>query len=230
MPTLIFPVATCMKEKSSFPHIWNNEYNVVRQFESVIAQYAGSNYGIAVDSCTAAIFLSLSYCYQNITIDTNIETITIPKHTYPSVPMEIIHAGFQVCFEDIAWKGCYQLEPLNIFDSAKRFTKDMYIPNSLYCLSFHYKKHLPIGRGGMILTDDHDAVNWLRCARYMGRHEGVPLDCDEFELCGWNLYMDPPRAARGLTLFSTMNAVNPDLEEIYPDLSKKRIFHNLLIK
>lgn len=206
----------------------DSEYDVVRQFEREIAHFAGAEYGVAVDSCTAALFLCLQWIYNiDLQHDNNPKyqpNVSIPKRTYPSVPMEIIHAGFEVAFRDEDWKGVYQLKPFEVYDSAKRFTRDMYIPNSLYCLSFHYKKHLPIGRGGMILLNDQGVASWLRQARYMGRHEGVPLSEDTFSMCGWNLYMDPPRAARGLTLFHLMDEVNPDLEEEYPDLSKQEIF------
>jgi dTDP-4-amino-4,6-dideoxygalactose transaminase len=42
----------------------------------------------------------------------------------------------------------------------------MYEPGTLHTLSFHRRKHLAIGRGGMILTDDAEAAKWLRLARY----------------------------------------------------------------
>ena len=47
----------------------------------------------------------------------------------------------------------------------------MYIKGSFMCLSFHVKKLLPIGKGGMILCDDREAVNWFKQARYEGRSE-----------------------------------------------------------
>ena len=40
-------------------------------------------------------------------------------------------------------------------------------------LSFHIKKQLPIGKGGMILTDDQQAVEWFKKARYEGRSEKI---------------------------------------------------------
>ena len=85
----------------------------------------------------------------------------IPKKTYLSVPMSIIHAGADVVFEDLDWEGVYQLKPYPIYDSAKRLTSNMYVPESFMCLSFHVKKQLAIGKGGMILTDDYKAVEWF---------------------------------------------------------------------
>ena len=119
--------------------------NVIRQFEDVIAKHCGAPYGIAVESCTAALLLCCLYL--------KVKEVTIPKKTYYSVPMSIIHAGGSVRYEDYDWIGSYQLRPYPIVDSAMRFEKNMYQSGIFRCLSFHYAKHIPIGRGGMILTD-----------------------------------------------------------------------------
>ena len=194
-------------------------FEVVRKFERVIAEYAGSKYGVAVDSGTNAMFLSLLYC------NVKGKEVTIPSRTYPSVPCSIIHAGGKVKFEDIKWKGIYKMEPFPIIDGAKRFRKDMYEKDNFHCLSFHARKHLNIGRGGMILTDDKDAYEWFKLARFDGRHE-CKLENDTFEVLGWNFYMTPEQASRGLWLMMSMPNDNEDLLEFpeYPDLSKFEIY------
>ena len=183
-----------------------NAFEVVRQFERRIAEYAGSKYAVAVDSCTNALFLSCMY------LNIKGQEVTLPKRTYVSVPQSVIHAGGKVKFKDINWKGTYKLEPFPIVDGAKRFTKDMYEKDTLHCLSFHMKKILDIGRGGAILTDD-------------GRHE-VPLHHDEFKILGWNMYMTPEQAGRGLWKMMGLPEYNKDQSETppYPDLSKYTIF------
>ncbi len=98
----------------------SNAFQVVRDFEIAIANYAGSKYAIAVDSCSNALFLSCLYC------EVKDHTVTLPKHTYPSVPCAIIHAGGKVAWEDLDWIGTYQLKPFPIIDSAKRFRRNMY--------------------------------------------------------------------------------------------------------
>jgi dTDP-4-amino-4,6-dideoxygalactose transaminase len=60
----------------------------------------------------------------------------------------------------------YQLKPCPIYDAAKRFTGGMYVRGTFTCLSFHIKKHLKLGKGGMILTDDQKSVEWFKKARY----------------------------------------------------------------
>ena len=190
-------------------------YQIVEEFEKVIAEYAGAKYGVAVDSCCNALLLSCKYL--------KVKTVQIPKFTYPGVACAIINAGGKVTFRDTEWQGRYMLYPYNIYDSALRFRELMYVPETLYCLSFHAKKHLPIGRGGMILTDDKEARDWLRKARFDGRDQ-VPLDKDNITMTGWNCYLTPEQAARGLTLFDIgRNKFYDDIDstkQSYPDLSK----------
>lgn len=199
-------------------------YQVVREFEETVAQWAGSKYGVAVESCTAAIFLSLMYVKSMESEE--LGNITIPKRTYPSIPCSIIHAGGKVKWSNEHWKGIYHLKPYDIVDSALRFKKGMY-DGGLWCLSFHMKKHLPIGRGGMVLTDSPVIYEWLKRARFDGRGE-VPLLEDTFTMLGWNCYMTPEQAVRGLQLFNLVkDRENFDLnmrEQRYPDLSKFPIY------
>jgi dTDP-4-amino-4,6-dideoxygalactose transaminase len=193
-------------------------YRVVKQFERAIADFAGAPFGVAVESGTAAIFLCLQYWAK---VKNYGGGVLIPSRTYPSVPCSIIHAGLAVEFENGEWSGVYELWPLKIIDAALRFKKGMYQPGTLFCLSFHAKKHLPIGRGGMILTDDLSAAEWLKRARFDGRPE-KPLDEGEITMVGWNMYMTPEQAARGLMLLQAFSD-RDDLDsksQGYPDLSK----------
>jgi dTDP-4-amino-4,6-dideoxygalactose transaminase len=195
----------------------------VKKFESAIAEWSGARYGIAVESCSAAIFLSCLY--------TRVEEVTIPNRTYPSVPCGIIHAGGRVRFDHAPWSGIYRLRPYPIWDGACRFRRGMY-EGGLHCLSFHAKKLLPIGRGGMILTDDSEARDWLKLARFDGRTEGVPLGEDEFRMLGFNMMMTPEQATRGLQLFSLRKDNEfPDMSveaQGYPDLSKFPIYGGMI--
>lgn len=201
-------------------------YGVVGEFEQRIAEWCGAKYGVAVESGTSAIFLSLMWKKQI----GYFKSVVIPCYTYPSVPCSIINAGGKVIFDkEINWVGEYELAPLNIWDAALRFKKGMY-HGGLQCLSFHIKKLLPIGRGGMILTDDKDAYEWLKRARFDGRNP-VPLLEDNLTQLGWNCYLEPSQAARGIQLFEVYRQKYPngadDLkveEQGYPDLSKFPIY------
>lgn len=195
-----------------------NPYSAVAEFEKQIAEFAGSKYAVAVESCTSALFLCCVY--------KEVDLVSIPKHTYPSVPCVIKQAGGVVHFDDRKWKGIYELKPYKIYDGALRFRKGMY-KGGLHCLSFHMKKLLPIGRGGMILTDDKKAYEWFKRARFDGRRE-LPLEQDSFDMLGWNCYMTPEQAIRGIQIFSTIDQkVLRDLDsnkQGYQDLSKYPIY------
>lgn len=193
----------------------HNPYKIVTMFEEEIAEYTGAKYAVSVDSCTNALFLCCKYL--------NVTEVTIPQTTYVSVPQSVLHAGGKVRFEDVNWAGIYQLKPYPIFDSAKRFTGGMYLPGTFMCLSFHIKKHLKIGKGGMILSDDPEAVSWFKKARYEGRSE-VNYFEDDIQFLGWNMYMTPLEAAQGLMLMQNMPATNEDLIESYPDLTRNSLF------
>ena len=203
--------------------IKHNPYKIVQMFEEEVAEYTGAPFAVAVDSCTNALFLSCKYL--------DVKEVTIPKRTYLSVPMSIMHSGGEVVFEDKDWQGIYQLKPYPIYDSAKRFTSDMYIPGSFMCLSFHIKKQLAISKGGMILTDNYKAVEWFRKARYEGRGE-VNYKDDMIDMLGWNMYMTPQQAAHGLALMQNYPKHAPDLEENngYRDLTEFPVFKDCKVK
>ena len=188
-------------------------YDVVKGFEDRVAEYAGSRYAVAVDCCTNAIFLSLKYLQLNTVFHGG--PVLVPSKTYISVPQVILHAGMKVEFTEEAWSGIYQLKPHPVFDGAKRFKHHMYT-EGLHCLSFHVKKLIPIGRGGMVLTDDGKAAAWIRKARYDGR-EGLHYPDEMVSMIGWHMYMTPEQAARGMTLLDVYFE-QPDQTEDYPDL------------
>lgn len=199
----------------------HNPYKIVQMFEEEIALYTNSPYAISVDSCTNAIFLCCKY--------SEIKEVTIPSKTYLSVPMSIINAGGQVIFdtrpETNHWVGIYQLNPYPIYDSAKRLTSNMYISGSFMCLSFHIKKNLGIGKGGMILTDNKEAADWFKKARYEGRSEKYYKE-DNISSIGWNMYMTPQEAAQGLCLMQNYPKYKSDQDELngYRDLTEFDFF------
>ena len=193
-------------------------YEVIKKFEQQVAKFAGAKYGIAVDSCTNALFLC---CYM-----LKVKTVTIPARTYVGVPCSIIHAGGKVKFEDMKWAGVYQLKPYEIFDGALRFRRGMYV-EGLHCLSFHIKKHIPIGRGGMILTNNEKHAEQLRRLRFDGRRE-KPLSEDNFDMLGFNMYLTPEQAARGLVLLSLFIHGGVDIPtetQGYPDLRNYAVYN-----
>ena len=198
----------------------HNPFKIVEMFEETVAHYTGAPHAVAVTSCTDALFL----CCKAV----GVMEVSLPAKTYLSVPMSIIHAGASIKFTDEEWEEIYQLKPYPIYDAAKRFTSGMYKPGTHMCLSFHIKKHLKIGKGGMILTDNKEIADWLRVARYEGRH-AVPYKEDDITHLGWNMYMTPQQAAHGLALMQNYPKDVPDLIEEggYRDLREFTVFKNL---
>lgn len=208
-----------------------NAFDIVRDFEAAVAEYTKAPYCVAVNSCTNALFLALKWKALN---SDGFQIVRIPKHTYISVPMQIRHAGFIPVFEDIKWKGIYQLEPFNIWDAARRFTSGMFHeinfvsdiqPVDYVCVSFHWSKILGIQQGGAILHNDPEFDKWARRARFDGRTEGIEPKDDNIKELGYHCYLSPEIAAEGLVRLMHLPKNNPDLPNSdYPDLSKLDIF------
>lgn len=225
-----------------------NPFSIVKDFEEAVANYTGAHYAVAVNSCTNALFLALQYQHDCGPHKETVQQgsfhrgewrdfeVEIPKRTYVSVPMQIIHAGMKPVFRDEEWLGMYQLKPFNIYDAARRFTSNMFhmafsnygdldTLHTYMCVSFHWAKILGIQQGGMILHNNPNFDYWARRARFDGRSEGVkPLD-DNFSILGYHIYMSPEIAAEGLVRLSHLAYDNPDLpNDNYPDLSTIALF------
>jgi dTDP-4-amino-4,6-dideoxygalactose transaminase len=204
-----------------------NAHSITREFEKAIADYTGAPYCVALNNCSNAIFLSLMY--DNV----KGKIIKIPCRTYMSLPCEVIHAGGIVEFYDVPGEtitGAYMLEGSLVIDSALRFTADMYLTGTFMCCSFTGPyKHLKLGQGGCILTDNKEAYYWFHKASFSGRNY-CSYHNDIFDMTGWNMYMNPLISALGVHLmeqFYNLDGTkkeNKDLTLPYPDLRKFPIY------
>ena len=228
-----------------------NPHAVTKDFEKALCEYTGAPYAVCVNSCTMALLLAVAWHLdgkENIRqrpggLGDELPYIEIPKRTYISVPMSIIHAGGWPTFRDEEWVGEYQLKPLPVWDSARWFTSGLFncidSPSgprhfsgpyhspmaAMVCVSFHWSKTLGIQQGGAILHGDPEADEWLRRARFDGRSEGVAPKDDKFSMIGWHCYMSPEVAAEGLVRLSFLPKHNAPLpNDDYPDLSEMEIF------
>lgn len=226
----------------------SNPYQVVRDFEAALCEYTGAPYAVTTNSCTMALLLAVAWHLQmnrpfGYSLARGHGVIEIPKRTYVSVPMSIIHAGGRPTFRDEDWRGAYQLKPLPVWDSARYFSRGMFpylqsedaerndngqadsIRRQMVCVSFHASKTLGDTQGGAILHDIPEADAWLRRARFDGRTEGVVPKDDDFRQIGWHCYMSPDVAARLLFKLHSLPRLNAPLpNDDYPDLSKMEIF------
>ena len=187
------------------------KYKQVEKFENNIAKFCSSPYAIAVDCCTNALFLS--FIYNKVT------EITLPKRTYIGVYFAAKNAGCKILFQDIQWNELYRIPQTNIYDSACRFVRGMYIKDAIMCVSFSYKKRLKIGRGGIILTDNHDFRDWCRLARNLNKDITKTITEQSYNSRGWNMLMHPDLAKKGSRLLSTLPKYNKVTYRSYPDIS-----------
>ena len=196
-------------------------YEITHRFESALCSYTGARFAVTVNSCTAALMLALQWHRPST-------TVKCPKRTYVSVPMSIIHAGHNVEFVDANWSGAYQLAPLPVFDSARRFTSSMYIPGTFFCVSCSASKILAAEQGGAILHDNEEADAWFRRMRFDGRTEGVDPLTDPIKEIAHHCLMTPSVAAQLLLRLHHLPRHNPDMdgdiEKLYSDLSKLPAF------
>lgn len=207
-----------------------NPHSVTADFESALCEYTGAPYAVAVNSCTMAILLAVAWCIRPTREEKDrgariTPVIEIPRPGYISVPQSIIHAGGRVAFRDEDWSGCYQLKPLCVWDSARRFTSGMYIKEQMQCVSFHASKILGLEQGGAILHDNDEADRWLRRARFDGRTAGVSPREDTFDMVAWHCYMNPSTAAMGILRLYSLPRWNADLpNDDYPMLDELECF------
>jgi len=194
----------------------------VTDFEWTIAEYFGAPYAVAVDCCTHALEL----CFV---ID-NQSTALVPKQTYISIPFMLEKIKHNWKFVDEKWEEYYEMTP-KIIDAATMWRKDSYIPGIKMCLSFHHRKHLNMGRGGMILLDDKSDAELLSKMAYDGRERSdVPWVDQDISVVGYHYYMSPDKAIVGLKKFEEVSEKTPELVTYkdYPDLTlETSVFKNV---
>ena len=191
----------------------------VEKFEQLTANYYNARYAVAVDCCTHAIELCLR-------LENDLVLVNCPKHTYLSVPMTFKKIGIAWQFTDEQWEDYYYIGNTNIIDSAVYWKKNGYIPGTKMCLSFQYKKHLNLGRGGMILLDNEEQAIQLRKMRYDGRLDNVPWKEQDVDTMGYHYYMTPETAQTGIYRFCSAEVTEPRKWswKDYPDISEMKVF------
>jgi dTDP-4-amino-4,6-dideoxygalactose transaminase len=193
-------------------------FDTVVAFEQRVAHYFGAAQGVAVDCCTHALELCLRLQGTKIT--------SVPAHTYLSVPMTMSKLGIIWDFADLAWQDHYHIGGTNIIDAATFWQPQGYIPGTYMCLSFQFKKHLNLGRGGMILTDHTDSATELRKMSYDGRDGTAAWATQDVRTLGYHYYMTPETAQQGMARFDDACARPPRQWswEDYPNLRNMSVF------
>ena len=193
-------------------------FNIVSEFENKVAEYFGSTYAVATDSCTHGIELCLRH-------EKHAE-ITVPTRTYISVPNLASKLNIKLLWDDKEWRDYYYLGDTNIIDAAVLWEKDSYIPGTYMSLSFQFQKHLSLGRGGMILLDNKEAYDALKKMSYDGRLPGIPWRSQNIDTVGYHYYMTPETAKMGIEKLPIAITAQPKKWVVtdWPDLRNMDVF------
>lgn len=191
----------------------------IAEFEKLIANFYNAPYAVAVDCCTHAIELCLRLTKPN--------QVTCPTHTYLSIPMTFEKLNLKWEFVDNDWNDYYYIGHTNIIDAAVLWKQNSYIPGTKMCLSFQFKKHLSLGRGGMILLDNYDEYVTLKKMSYDGRLPDLPWAEQDIDMMGYHYYMTPETAQSGIYRFASAETKEPRKwsYQDYPNLSKMKVFN-----
>ncbi len=195
-------------------------FETVKLFEDSVAKFFGSTYAVAVDCCTHGLELCLRY--------SDINSFNCPKHTYISIPFLASKLNIKFNWTDENWKDYYYLTD-NIIDAAVLWKEGSYIPNTFMCLSFQFQKHLSLGRGGMILTDNKAAAIELKKMTYDGRLPDVPWREQNIQSIGYHYYMTPEIAQMGIDKLPKAIKSKPRdwVLQDWPDLSLMKVFNTI---
>ena len=192
-------------------------FKIISEFEYQLANFFGSPHAVAVDCCTHGVELCLRY--------TQAEKIIVPKHTYISIPFLAEKLGIERIWKDENWKNYYYLTD-TVIDAAVLWEKNSYIPGTFMNISFQFKKHLTLGRGGVILCDSDKSARELKKMTYDGRNPDIPWREQNIATMGYHYYMTPETAMLGLQKLPEATLIKPKRWTIedWPDLTKMDIF------
>lgn len=193
-------------------------FETIGLFESEIANFFGSPFAVSVDCCTHGIELCLRM--------QDIQHYSVPRRTYISVPFLAKKLGISFEWREEDWRDYYYLGETNIIDAAVLWKRNSYIPGTFMNLSFQYRKHLSLGRGGMILTDNEEAAIILKKMSYDGRLPDIPWREQNIDTMGYHYYMTPETAKLGLEKLPEAIKTPPHqwVATDWPDLTKMEIF------
>jgi dTDP-4-amino-4,6-dideoxygalactose transaminase len=197
---------------------YKDAFLAIKDFELSLCNYTGAPYCITTDCCTHAIEIAFRLAHDS-------SPVSFPAKTYLSVLMTMHKLGIEYSLENTEWREGYQFTGTKIWDCARMFRPNMYVPGSIQCLSFGRTKPLQIHRGGCILTDDVELYRQASKMRYDGR------DIFEFSIgaehswavqknfeIGYHYYLRPEDCVTGLNLLEQGNFVKQlDKHYNYPD-------------
>lgn len=185
----LFHIPEHVIHTSQFSNLLSDK--IVGEFERRFADYVGAKYAVSLHSATAGIELALH--------DEYLTELTIPSIIPPVVASAIHNAGCWVKFEDnISWVGkdyvLHAWSDCKLIDSAQRVSAGQFEkeakPNDLMLFSFFPTKPVGSCDGGMIVSNDEDAIEQIRLLANNGMKGAGPSWEKELVEPGRKAYMN----------------------------------------
>jgi len=128
---------------------------------------------------------------------------------------------------DKKWQDYYYLTD-DIVDAAVFWKPNGYVPSTYMCVSFQFRKHLSLGRGGVVLFDNKEDFDVLKRMSYDGRNPDESWSVQNIKTIGYHYYMTPETAELGLKKLPTAIATSPKIWAYtdWPDLTTMDVFKN----
>jgi len=220
---------------------WVTQGPRVQEFEEKFAEYVGSEYAVAVSSCTTALHLSL--------IASGIgpgDEVICPSMSFIATANAIVHAGANPVFAEV--NSDYNLDFKHVKSLISEKTKAILLVHQigmpadidgfkelcsknnliliedaacavgssykgvkigshsdLVCFSFHPRKVITTGDGGMITTSNKEFNARLRLLRQHGmsvndmvRHQSKEIIIEEYTEVGYNYRLTDVQASMGV--------------------------------
>lgn len=229
---------------------WVSQGPKVEEFEKEVADYCGARFGVAVNSCTSGLHLSLIAAGVGPG-----DEVVVPDFTFPATGNSVLSTGAKPVVADID-DETFAIDPDSIEKRLSGKTKCIMVVHpfghsadldriaeiaegndltviedaapalgseykgkkiggsgNMVVFSFHARKIVSTGEGGMILTSDEDMAQRLRALRSHGMmkdawaraHSGFTLP--GFEMLGYNYRLSDILAAVGLVQVRRIEAL-----------------------
>jgi perosamine synthetase len=223
---------------------WLMQGPKVAEFESLISEYVGTKYAVAVNSGTSALSLAL------IAVGLNAgEKVLMPSHSFVATANCVVHRDGEPAFIDIA-RGYYNIDPSKIESAVDRWAHILIVVHQIgfaadmdpimsiasrrklvviedaacslgttyrgqktgafgeaACLSFHPRKVITTGEGGMVLTNSEKIANKAEALRNHGLVITGKLKQPRCEMAGFNYRMTDVQAAIGIAQFRKLEEI-----------------------
>lgn len=230
---------------------WVSQGPVVAEFEKVVAEYVGSRFAVAVNSCTSGMHLAL----RILGIKPGDEVL-LPDSTCMANANAVMMAGAKPVFVDIDYqtgnldpavlekyitpktKALLGVDQVGIpaeLDALAEITRSRglhFVDDAATALggkfkgkrlgghgfpttfSFHPRKTITTGEGGMLVSDDEALVNRARVLRSAGanvsdlvRHSAKGTIVQHYDEAGYNYRMTDMQAAMGIVQMKKIESI-----------------------